>query len=138
MTVCWLFDWTASQLVEFLYWFCLTEYIIWNWKWCYLYCLTSVMQGNRLEESNWIPQHLFYCDSYIVIYDVIYNLLLIMCVWTIFIVVIWYVKYHKKYWMWERGFSKCILKMNYLYKIDGFYLEKEKNFYKRNIYKIKG
>ena len=52
-------DWTASQLVNFLYWFCLTEYIIWNWKWCYLYCLTSVMQGNRLDESDWIPQQLF-------------------------------------------------------------------------------
>jgi len=68
LTVCWLFDWTASQLVKFLYWFCLTECIIWNWKWCYLYCLTSVMQGNRLEESDWIPQQLFYCFSYIVIW----------------------------------------------------------------------
>ena len=90
LTVCWLFDWTASQLVEFLYWFCLTEYIIWNWKWCYLYCLTSVMQGNRLEESDWIPQQLFYCFSYILIYDVNYNLLLIVCVWTILNIVIWY------------------------------------------------
>ena len=43
------------------------------------------------------------------------------------IIVIGYFKYHKRPWVWERGFSKCILKMNYLYKIDGFYIEKEKN-----------
>ena len=79
LTVCWLFDWTASQLVKFLYWFCLTEYIIWNWKWCYLYCLTSVMQGNRLEESDWIPQQLFYCFSYIVIWYVIKSVGNYMC-----------------------------------------------------------
>ena len=134
MTVCWPFDWTASQLVKFLYWLCLTEYIIWNWKWCYLYCLTSVMQGNRLEESNWIPQQLFYCDLYIVIYNVIYNLTLIMCVWTIFIVVIWCVKYHKKYQNVEKGFSKYILKIIYLYKINGFYIIKEKGFWIKELY----
>ena len=94
------------------------------------------MQGDRLEESNWIPQHLFYCDSYIVMYDVIYNLLLIMCVWTILSLLYGMLNTIRNTGYGKGDFSKCILKMNYL--IDGFYIEKEKDFYKRNIYKIKG
>jgi len=129
LIVCWLFDWTASQLVKFLYWFCLTEYIIWNWKWCYLYCLTSVMQGNRLEESNWIPQQLFYCDFYIVIYNVMYIICVIMCGGKIFIVIIWCVKYHEKYQNVGKWFSKYILKIVYLYKINGFYIIKKRGFW---------
>ena len=67
LTVCWLFDWTASQLVEFLYWFCLTEYIIWNWKWCWFYCVTSVDAGKqvggiRLDSSTVILLFFIYFD----------------------------------------------------------------------------
>ena len=66
--------------------------------------------GIQLDSSTFIL--LF---SYIVIHDVIYNLLLIMCVWMILIIVIWYVKYHKEYWNVEAEFSKCLLEMKYIY-----------------------
>ena len=72
------------------------------------------MQEDRLEESNWIPQHLFYCFSYIVIYDALYNLLWIMCVGMMLIIVIRYFKYHKRPWDVKRIISMYI-------EIKGFY-----------------
>jgi len=45
-----------------------------------------------------------------------------MCGGTIFIVVIWCVKYHEKYQTVGEGFSKYILKIVYLYKIKGLYI----------------
>ena len=78
------------------------------------------MQGNRLEESNWIPQQLFYCFSYIVIYDVLYNLLWIMCVGMMLIIVIRYFKYHKRPWDVKRSISMYI-EIKEFYKITGFY-----------------
>ena len=81
------------------------------------------MQGNRLEESNWIPQHLFYCFSYIVIYDVLYNLLWIMCVGMMLIIVIRYFRYHKRPWDVKRSISMYI-EIKEFYKITGFYKRK--------------
>ena len=81
------------------------------------------MQGNRLEESNWIPQHLFYCDSYIVIYDVLYNLLWIMGVGMMLIIFIRYFKYHKRPWDVKRSISMYI-EIKEFYKIIGFYKRK--------------
>ena len=115
LTVCWLLDWTASQLVEFLYWFCLSEYIIWNWKWCWFYCVISVDAGKRVGGIRLDSSTVILLFSYILMYELIYNLLLIICVWMISITVVWYFKYRKKYWDVEREFSKCILKMKYIY-----------------------
>ena len=77
------------------------------------------MQGNRFEESNWIPQHLFDCFSYIVIYDVLYNLLWIMGVGMMLIIFIRYFKYHKRPWDVKRIISMYI-EIKGFYKINRF------------------
>ena len=59
--------------------------------------------GIRLDSSTFIL--LF---SYIVIYDVLYNLLWIMCVGMMLIIVIRYCKYHKRPWDVKRSISMYI------------------------------
>ena len=67
LTVYWLFDWTASQLVKFQYWFCLIEYIIWNWK-VMLSILFNICDagkqvgGIQLDSSTVILLWFIYCD----------------------------------------------------------------------------
>ena len=74
--------------------------------------------GIQLDSSTFIL--LF---SYIVIYDVLYNLLWIMGVEMILILVIRYFKYHKRPWDVKRIISMYIEKKGF-YKINRFYKRK--------------
>ena len=75
-------------------------------------CDAGKQVGGIQQDSSTV----FYCDFYSVIYNVMYKICVILCGGTIFIVVIWRVKYQNV----GEGFSKYILKIVYLYKIKGF------------------
>ena len=74
--------------------------------------------GIQLDSSTFIL--LF---SYIVIYDVLYNLLWIMGVGMMLIIFIRYFKYHKRPWDVKRSISMYI-EIKEFYKITGFYKRK--------------
>ena len=75
--------------------------------------------GIRLDSSTFIL--LF---KYIVIYDVLYNLLWIMCVGMMLIIVIRYCKYHKRPWDVKRRSISMYIEIKEFYKITGFYKRK--------------